>query len=72
MKDKEGQLHQFPDLSDAFEANTEGEWRIHFHVPLYFEENNQGLTSTSHLLDEEFMKLAFAFCFAFKQLLFFK
>ena len=62
IRDEEGKVSQFPDLADALESKTEGEWRIHFHVPLYFEENDFGITSTSHLLDETFMKKAIKHC----------
>ena len=55
-------VFQYPDLQDALDDKMYGEWRIHFHVPLYFEENDFGITSTSHLLDEKFMKLAFKHC----------
>ena len=53
---------QYPDLGDAFEANPDGEWRVHFHVPLYFNGNDEGISSTSNLLDEEFTKRAFEVC----------
>ena len=60
---KEGdQIKQYPDLGDAFQANPQGEWRVHFHVPLYFNGNEDGLSSTSDLLNEEFMRKAFEVC----------
>ena len=61
VKDK-GEIKQFPDLGDAFEANPDGEWRVHFHVPLYFNGNDEGISSTSNLLDAQFMKRAFEVC----------
>ncbi|MCM8529330.1 MAG: metabolite traffic protein EboE [Lentisphaeraceae bacterium] len=57
-----GVINQFPDLGDAFKENPKGEWRVHFHVPLYFNGNDEGIGSTSNLLDEEFMKRAFEAC----------
>lgn len=57
-----GEIKQFPDLGDAFEADPKGEWRVHFHVPLYFTGNDEGISSTSNLLDEEFMTKAFEVC----------
>ena len=62
VSDEEQNIFQYPDLQDAIEDKKEGEWRIHFHVPLYFEENDFGISSTSHLLDEKFMKMAFKHC----------
>jgi hypothetical protein len=57
-----GKISQYPDLSNAIKDNKTGEWRIHFHVPLYFEGNNEGLASTSHLIDSAFLKKAFESC----------
>jgi len=59
---EDGEIKQFPDLGDAFEAKPQGEWRVHFHVPLYFNGNDEGISSTSNLLDEEFIKKAFEVC----------
>ena len=39
------QLEHFPDLGDALSAGGAGEWRIHFHVPL-FTADYAGLEST--------------------------
>ena len=55
-------ITQFPDLGDALKADPNGEWRVHFHVPLYFTGNEKGIGSTSNLLDEAFMKRAFEVC----------
>ena len=57
-----GIISQYPDLGDAFQAGPGGEWRVHFHVPLYFDGNDEGISSTSYLLDSEFMKKAFEVC----------
>ena len=32
-----GELRRFDDLADAFAANAAGEWRVHFHVPVFRE-----------------------------------
>ena len=57
QQDKE--VLSYPDLPEALEANHYGEWRIHCHVPLYFQSNDEGLSSTSDLLDESFLEQAF-------------
>jgi hypothetical protein len=62
IKDENETIHQFPDLGDAVKADIQGEWRIHFHVPLYFSGNNTGISSTSYLLDKAFMTKAFEAC----------
>jgi sugar phosphate isomerase/epimerase len=50
-------LTGYPDLPDALAAPLPGAaetlWRIHFHVPLYFEGYGE-LRSTSRVLDAEF------------------
>jgi sugar phosphate isomerase/epimerase len=55
----------FPDLPEALEAHARTadkrrrpaaeEWRIHFHVPLFFTRD-AGLSSTADLLDARFFK----------------
>jgi sugar phosphate isomerase/epimerase len=41
-----GELHHYPDLPDALLADpADGEWRIHFHVPL-FTSDYEGLRSS--------------------------
>ena len=62
VKTPNGELLHFADLGDAIEAHPDGEWRIHYHVPLPFVTNEQGLSSTSHLLTEAFFKRAFELC----------
>ncbi|NQZ60463.1 MAG: hypothetical protein HRT88_23700, partial [Lentisphaeraceae bacterium] len=62
VKKPDGELLHFADLGDAIEAQPDGEWRIHYHVPLPFVANEQGLSSTSHLLTEAFFKRAFELC----------
>ncbi|MBI5186030.1 MAG: metabolite traffic protein EboE [Nitrospinae bacterium] len=56
-----GRIDSWPDLPDALakEASAgceEDEWRVHFHVPLFFVEH-EGLESTSSLLTPEFAAL---------------
>jgi len=46
-------FERFPDLRDALRAAPEGEWRVHFHVPLHFTGGG-GLESTASFLDEAF------------------
>lgn len=55
----DGRLRSYPDLPaalrDADGATGEGEeWRVHFHVPLFFEAY-QGLRSTTSLFTDEFV-----------------
>lgn len=50
----------FADLADALDspdscAENTGSWRIHFHLPLYFEGDGV-LRSTTHTLDARFWK----------------
>jgi hypothetical protein len=47
IKRTNGTLDQYPDLYDALEAGGAGEWRIHFHVPLFTSEY-EGLHSTQN------------------------
>ena len=53
-----GVVRSYPDLPAAL-GSTDGtnndEWRVHFHVPLYFEESG-ALGSTSASLDEAFFR----------------
>jgi len=52
-----GRIRGYPDLpaalADAGAAAGDEEWRVHFHVPLFFEEY-QGLASTTSLFTDEF------------------
>jgi len=52
-------LERFPDLPDALRAAPEGEWRVHFHVPLHFTGDG-GLGSTAAFLDDGFFAEALA------------
>ena len=36
----EGKILRFPDLDVALNKKPDGEWRVHFHVPLYFRGSN--------------------------------
>lgn len=53
-----GQIRSYPDLpaalQDASAAASDEEWRVHFHVPLFFE-GYQGLRSTRGLFTDEFV-----------------
>ncbi len=48
-------LASFPDLPQALAAPAAGTWRIHFHVPLYFEGDGI-LRSTADALDAPFWR----------------
>jgi len=52
-------LERFSDLPDALGAAPDGEWRVHFHVPLNFAGDG-GLGSTASFLDDEFFAEALA------------
>lgn len=54
----DGAITNYNDLDEALAAPSNGLWRIHFHVPLYFEAPGFGLISTSALLDSAFFKEA--------------
>lgn len=49
------QIQRFKDLPDALKKNPQGEWRVHCHVPLYFDKNNEGIQSTSDFCTKEFI-----------------
>ena len=49
VRDAAGVVHSYADLPQALAAAPEGEWRVHFHVPLFFEGAGD-LQSTSSLL----------------------
>lgn len=56
-----GRIDSWPDLPDALakaasKGREEDEWRVHFHVPLFFVEH-EGLGSTSSLFTPEFAAL---------------
>ena len=57
VRDAVGNIRHFPDLPDALadaRARTAGnEWRVHFHVPLFFA-GGEGIGSTSELLTGDF------------------
>lgn len=60
VRDAVGNIRHFPDLPDALadaRARTAGnEWRVHFHVPLFFE-GDDGFGSTSDLLTGDFRQV---------------
>lgn len=53
IQNKDGTLIKHPDLPNALKSNmdTDGEWRIHFHVPLFTEHYGQ-LQSTRDYVEE--------------------
>jgi sugar phosphate isomerase/epimerase len=51
----DGTRTHYPDLGPALAANTAGEWRVHFHVPLHFVPAS-GLQSTIHGLPAAFLQ----------------
>jgi hypothetical protein len=48
-----GKSMQFPDLPDAIAHAPDGEWRVHFHVPLNW--GAPPVQSTADLLDRDFL-----------------
>lgn len=60
IRDRTGRLEAFTDLPDALAEKRDGisgEWRIHFHVPLYYKGTAR-LGSTSDLITKDFFKAA--------------
>ena len=60
VRSADGDVTSYPDLPEALEAGARApdrnkEWRVHFHVPLFFEAMGD-LRSTSDLFDDEFVK----------------
>jgi hypothetical protein len=51
-----GRKKSFPDLLDALKENPKGEWRIHYHVPLYYD--NEKVGTTAYMLDKTFFSRA--------------
>lgn len=65
-KDLEGSIKSYSDLPQAFQecpADFEGEWRVHFHVPLFLEEyghlssTQQDVVKTLALIEQEKLKV---------------
>jgi len=53
-KRKDGSFSQYRDLPEAIEAFEEGaagEWRIHFHVPLFLDQFGELTSTRDHILD---------------------
>ncbi|HUU23809.1 MAG TPA: hypothetical protein VM389_14840, partial [Phycisphaerae bacterium] len=62
----DGRIDSFADLPAALAAGAEGgqawdQWRVHFHVPLFFAAG-EGLESTSALLAGPFLEKAASLC----------
>lgn len=53
-----GSILRYRDLAEALVNPPDGSWRVHFHVPLYFQLTDVGLVSTSTLLNDAFFKEA--------------
>lgn len=61
-KRDQGTIYSYPDLQEALDSadrhkEKDSEWRIHFHVPLYFEGQG-GIRSTADELSAEVIKEA--------------
>lgn len=53
-KDSGGELTTYPDLSEALESLSEaraGEWRIHFHVPVFLERYGKLASTQQDILE---------------------
>lgn len=57
VRTADGEILRYPDLPHALGENPEGEWRVHYHVPLHLEPK-AGLATTAGLLTEDFLRLA--------------
>lgn len=58
VKTEDGNIQRFSDLPQALAEtdlvlDRESEWRVHCHVPLYWQ-GEAGITSTSHAMDDSF------------------
>jgi sugar phosphate isomerase/epimerase len=57
----DGSIRSFPDISPAVDAwkrgQADGEWRVHFHVPLFFA-GGDGLAATSDQLTADLLSAA--------------
>jgi hypothetical protein len=53
-------IQQYPDLLDAITATPAGDWRVHYHVPIYKNKINgsSSIETTSYELDRDFFQLA--------------
>lgn len=65
-RDEEGDIKSYGDLPQTFEecpADFEGEWRVHFHVPLFMEQyghlssTQQDVVKTLELIQQEKRKV---------------
>ena len=54
--DAKGRINAYTDLNEALTDNSRGCWKVHFHLPLYFQRNGP-LTSTADALNKEFLQL---------------
>lgn len=50
-------IRRYSDLPDALEEHPEGQWRVHFHVPLHYAAGHR-LGSTGEKLNDEFWRRA--------------
>jgi hypothetical protein len=58
VRGADGSGRSYPDLPQAIQAppgGEEDEWRVHFHVPLFFDGSGP-LRSTNSLLDSRFVE----------------
>ncbi len=58
VRGADGNLRSYPDLPQAIQAQAGGEqdeWRVHFHVPLFFDGSGP-LGSTNSLIDSRFVE----------------
>jgi hypothetical protein len=53
-KDKNGQMYQYSDLAEAlpdFKDSIAQEWRIHFHVPIFWREYEDLLSTQDDIIE---------------------
>jgi hypothetical protein len=58
VKHQKNGIKQYADLPQALAAAPSGKWRVHFHVPLQFQSDNDNLRSTTPLLSDVFFQQA--------------
>lgn len=56
VKNSDGEVMAFSDLNVALEATPVGEWRVHYHVPIYTRQFQNGLQSTALDIEPEFWR----------------
>jgi sugar phosphate isomerase/epimerase len=57
IRTSDGDVARFCDLPPALSSDLDGQWRVHFHVPLHFQGSGD-VGTTSREMDDAFMRAA--------------